>query len=92
MANADFFFGLPGCEIIKDQKKIKVARLKLAIEGQTRTVYLKRYNASHGVTGWVHYFSDPVRSELSEGRPYSPRRAWVPRVLWPLWNQDPVAC
>ena len=45
LANADFFFGLPGCEIIKDQKKIKVARLKLAIEGQTRTVYLKRYNA-----------------------------------------------
>src|SRR5262249_61603679 len=45
LANADLFFGLPGCEIIKDQKKIKVARLKLGIEGQTRTVYLKRYNA-----------------------------------------------
>ena len=45
MANADFFFGLAGCEIIKDQRKIKVARVKLVIEGQTRTVYLKRYNA-----------------------------------------------
>lgn len=45
MADADFFFGLPGCEIIKDQRKIRVARIKLAIEGQIRTVYLKRYNA-----------------------------------------------
>jgi len=45
MADADLFFGLPGCEVIKDQKKIKVARIQLALEGQTRTVYLKRYNA-----------------------------------------------
>ena len=41
----DHFFDLPGCEIIKDQKKIKVARVKIEIQGDVRTVYLKRYNA-----------------------------------------------
>ena len=41
----DHFFDLPGCEIIKDQKKIKVARVKIKIQGDLRTIYLKRYNA-----------------------------------------------
>jgi tRNA A-37 threonylcarbamoyl transferase component Bud32 len=41
----EHFFRLPGCEIIKDQKKIKVARAKIAIQGDLRTIYLKRYNA-----------------------------------------------
>ena len=41
----DHFFHLAGCEIIKDQKKIKVARIKIKIRGDTKTVYLKRYNA-----------------------------------------------
>lgn len=41
----DHFFDLPGCEIIKDQKKIKVARVKIEIHGHVKTVYLKRYNA-----------------------------------------------
>ena len=41
----DNFFDLPGCEIIKDQKKIKVARVKIEIHGDMKTVYLKRYNA-----------------------------------------------
>lgn len=41
----DRFFDLPGCEIIKDQKKIKVARVKIEIHGDMKTVYLKRYNA-----------------------------------------------
>jgi tRNA A-37 threonylcarbamoyl transferase component Bud32 len=41
----DHFFDLPGCEIIKDQKKIKVARVKIEIHGDMKTVYLKRYNA-----------------------------------------------
>jgi tRNA A-37 threonylcarbamoyl transferase component Bud32 len=45
MADPDLFFGLPGCEVIKDQKKITIARIKLVIKGETRTVYLKRYNA-----------------------------------------------
>jgi serine/threonine protein kinase len=41
----DHCFDLPGCEIIKDQKKIKVARVKIEIQGDAKTVYLKRYNA-----------------------------------------------
>ena len=44
-ADPDHFFHLAGCEIIKDQRKIKVARLKVEIQGEARTVYLKRYNA-----------------------------------------------
>jgi len=44
-ADPDHFFDLPGCEIIKDQKKIKVARVKIEIQGDVKTVYLKRYNA-----------------------------------------------
>ena len=44
-ADPDHFFHLAGGEIIKDQRKIKVARLKLEIQGEAKTVYLKRYNA-----------------------------------------------
>ncbi len=44
-ADPDRFFDLPGCEVIKDQKKIKVGRVKIQIQGALRTVYLKRYNA-----------------------------------------------
>jgi Lipopolysaccharide kinase (Kdo/WaaP) family len=44
-ADPDHFFHLAGCEIIKDQRKIRVARLKLKIHGEAKTVYLKRYNA-----------------------------------------------
>ena len=45
LADADHFFSLPGCEIIKDQRKIKVARIKLVLGGQRSAVYVKRYNA-----------------------------------------------
>ena len=41
----DRFFDLPGCEVIKDQKKIKVARVKIELQGDVKTLYLKRYNA-----------------------------------------------
>jgi len=44
-ADPDDFFRLPGCEIIKDQRKIKVARIKVKIQGDAKSVYLKRYNA-----------------------------------------------
>lgn len=40
----DHIFFLPGCEIIKDQRKIKVARAKFKIQGELKTIYLKRYN------------------------------------------------
>lgn len=44
LADPDRFFSFPQCEIIKDQKKIKVARMPLEIGGRIQGVYLKRYN------------------------------------------------
>jgi serine/threonine protein kinase len=40
----DHLFDLPDCEIIKDEKKIKVARVRMEIESSVKTVYVKRYN------------------------------------------------
>jgi Lipopolysaccharide kinase (Kdo/WaaP) family len=45
LADTDQLFGEPSCEIIKDQRKIKVGRLTLEIAGARRAVYIKRYNA-----------------------------------------------
>ena len=45
LKDPDLFFGWPGCEIVKDQRKIKVARIRLQIKENVKTVYLKRYNA-----------------------------------------------
>ena len=41
----DHLFELPDCEIIKDERKIKVARVKMEIESSVKTVYVKRYDA-----------------------------------------------
>ncbi|MGE5218531.1 MAG: lipopolysaccharide kinase InaA family protein [Chloroflexota bacterium] len=45
LAEADGLFALPTCQIVKDQKKIKVARLGLSIAGRERILYVKRYNS-----------------------------------------------
>jgi hypothetical protein len=45
LAEPDQFFRDPGCEIVKDQKKIKVGRLTVTIAGSPLSVYVKRYNA-----------------------------------------------
>jgi hypothetical protein len=45
IADADRLFQGTGCEIIKDQRKIKVARIGINLGGQDRAIYLKRYNA-----------------------------------------------
>lgn len=45
LADADSFYADGGCHIVKDQRKIKVGRLAVAIAGQPRTLYVKRYNA-----------------------------------------------
>jgi len=45
LLNPDLSFGLANCRIIKDQLKIKVARVKIEIRGELREVYIKRYNA-----------------------------------------------
>ena len=45
LADADHLFEETGCEIIKDQRKIKVARIRINLGGACRTLYLKRYNS-----------------------------------------------
>lgn len=45
LADPDLLFADPGCEIIKDQRKVKVGRIWLEIDGQPKGIYLKRYNA-----------------------------------------------
>jgi serine/threonine protein kinase len=45
LADADQWLRDPTCQIIKDQKKIKVGRLNVAVAGIVRSVYVKRYNA-----------------------------------------------
>lgn len=45
LIDADRLFAEPDCQIIKDQRKIKIARLTMPIAGQRRTLFVKRYNA-----------------------------------------------
>lgn len=40
----DTFFSLPGCTIVKDQRKIKVAKFSFELNGVSRSLYIKRYN------------------------------------------------
>lgn len=44
LKNPDGLFALPGCEVIKDQRKTKVARVVLDLGGAKRCIYVKRYN------------------------------------------------
>lgn len=45
LADADRLFDDPGCQMIKDQRKIKVARIEVMIRGLRQPIYIKRYNA-----------------------------------------------
>jgi hypothetical protein len=45
VADPDGLFERVGCQIVKDQRKIKVARVNLEIGGVSIAVYVKRYNA-----------------------------------------------
>ncbi len=45
MTHADRFFQQPDCQIIKDERKIKIGRFRLHFNGKEDIVYLKRYNA-----------------------------------------------
>ena len=44
LENPDGLFDLPACEVIKDQRKIKVAKVMLDLGGSRRCIYVKRYN------------------------------------------------
>ena len=45
LADADTLFADPCSSVVKDQKKIKVGRIKLQVAGAAHSLYIKRYNA-----------------------------------------------
>ena len=45
LTDADRLLAQSDCQIVKDQKKIRIGRLTLAIAGRPRTIFVKRYNA-----------------------------------------------
>jgi tRNA A-37 threonylcarbamoyl transferase component Bud32 len=45
LADADTLFAEPCSSVVKDQKKIKVGRIKLQVAGAAHSLYVKRYNA-----------------------------------------------
>jgi len=45
LVNADGLLKDPKCQLIKDQRKITVGRIKVSVGGEIRSLYLKRYNA-----------------------------------------------
>jgi len=45
IADPDRLLARPDCQIVKDQRKIKVGRMVLLLNGRARSVYIKRYNA-----------------------------------------------
>jgi len=45
LADADTLFAEPLASVVKDQKKIKVGRIKLQVAGAAHSLYIKRYNA-----------------------------------------------
>ena len=45
LKNPDALFDRPGTRVIKDQRKIKVARAVVNVAGRPRVIYLKRFNA-----------------------------------------------
>jgi hypothetical protein len=55
LADPDFLFSLPHCEIVKDQRKIKVGRVPLEIGAKVKGIYLKRYN----VFSWRYRLGSP---------------------------------
>lgn len=66
LADPDHLFALPECEVVKDQRKIKVGRVSLEIGGEVKRIYLKRYN----VFSWRYRLSSLfMRSGAS--------RSWV---------------
>jgi len=44
LKNPDDFFALPACAVVKDQLKIKVARVVVDCRGEKHPIYVKRYN------------------------------------------------
>ena len=45
LKNPDELFEFPTCEVVKDQHKIKVARVVIDVSGEKQRIYVKRYNS-----------------------------------------------
>jgi serine/threonine protein kinase len=45
IADPDRLLARADCQIVKDQRKIKVGRMVLLLNGRARSIYIKRYNA-----------------------------------------------
>ena len=45
LKNPDAFFESPRCQIIKDQRKIKIARVVVGVRNEKHAIYVKRYNS-----------------------------------------------
>lgn len=56
LADADRLFADASCKVIKDQRKIKVARLVVEINGKVQGVFIKRYN----MYSWRHHLVSPL--------------------------------
>jgi hypothetical protein len=59
LCEADDMLAEPRCELIKNEKKIKVGRLTMQIAGRPRSLYLKRYN---GLSFARRFFSPLMQS------------------------------
>jgi hypothetical protein len=44
LRNPDALLQQPGCEIIKDQRKVKIGRVSVMLDGREAIIYVKRYN------------------------------------------------
>jgi len=51
LADPDLLFSLPGCKIVKDQRKIKVGRARLEIDGKPKGIYIKSFYLSEEIQG-----------------------------------------
>jgi Lipopolysaccharide kinase (Kdo/WaaP) family len=45
LKNPDKLFDFPTCEVVKDQRKIKVAKVEVNMGGEKCRIYVKRYNS-----------------------------------------------
>jgi serine/threonine protein kinase len=45
LKNPDGLFDLPSCAVIKDQRKMKVARVVIEVNDEKHAIYVKRYNS-----------------------------------------------
>jgi hypothetical protein len=68
MADPDQLFETASCDVLKDQRKIKVGKLAIRIAGIEHRIYLKRYNALRYANNLGRSLRDPAASSHYEER------------------------